>query len=133
MKIIAKSSDFKHIYADNKSSDFRIELLSQTAFDPCAQVTLTHLIVPPVEEDKICYILCSVCCYSQCSEVYRRVLRVVHLPANKFAQQVLLETAERFDLNHNIIHEIRFSFRDEKENHIKFTEGFETYIGIEIK
>jgi hypothetical protein len=133
MRITAKSSDFKKLFKDNKSSDFRIEVLRQTNFVPNAQVALTHLIVPPIEEDKTCYILCSICCYSQCGEVYRRVLRVVELYAGKRAQQVFLEPLERYDLNQRTFQEIRFTFKDEKDNFIAFENGYETFVGIEIK
>jgi hypothetical protein len=133
MKIFSKSSDYRHIYKDNKSCDFRIEVLRETKFDSNAQVTLKHLIVPPIEENKVCYILCSICAYSQCSEVYRRVLRVVQLFASKSAQQIFLEPQESFALNQNFFQEIRFSFKDEKDLFIKFEDGYETFLGIEIK
>lgn len=133
MKIITKSSDFNHIYKDNKSWDFRIDVLRQNKFDSNAQVTLKHLIIPPLEENKVCYILCSICAYSQCSEVYRRVLRVVQLNASKSAQQVFLEPLESISLNQNTLQDIRFTFRDEKDLLIKFDDGYDTFLGIEIK
>lgn len=133
MRIIAKSSDFNKIFSDNTSSDFRIQLLRQAPFEANAQVSLTHLIVPPLEEDKICYILCSICNYCQIGAVYRRVLRVIHLPASKFPQQVFLDSKDSIELNHNNTQEIRFSFKDEKDQYIKFAEGHETFLGLLIK
>lgn len=133
MRIIAKSSDFNKIYTDNAPSDFRIQILRQVPFDVNAQVSLTHLIVPPVEADKICYILCSLCNYCQIGAVFRRVLRVVHLAASKFPQQVFLDSKDSIELNHNNNQEIRFSFKDENDQYIKFVEGHDTFVGILVK
>jgi len=133
MKIYAKSTDYKKLFKDNKSSDFRIKVLRQTNFNASAQVTLTNLIVPPVEVDTECYILCSICAYSQSGEVYRRVLRVLQLYASKSAHQVFLEPLEFHDLNQNTFQEIRFSFKDKSDQYVKFEEGYETIVGIEIK
>jgi hypothetical protein len=133
MKLFAKSSDYKKLFKENKSSDFRIKVLRQTKFNANAQVSLTHLIVPPLEADTECYILCSICAYSQSGEVYRRVLRVLQLYASKSPRQVFLEPQETYYLNENTFQEIRFSLKDKSDHYIKFEEGFETILGIEIK
>jgi hypothetical protein len=133
MKIFAKSSDYSKLFKDNKSCDFRIEVLRHTNFEANAQVTLTNLIVPPLEADTELFILCSVCAYSQSGEVYRRVLRVLQLYASKSARQVFLEPLEKYDLNQNTFQEIRFSFKDGKDQFIKFDPAYDTFIGLEIK
>jgi len=133
MKIFAKSSDYSKLFKENKSCDFRIEVLRQTNFNASAQVTLTNLIVPPLEADTEVFILCSICAYSQLGDVYRRVLRVVQLYASKSARQVFLEPLEKYDLNQSGFQEIRFSFRDAKDQFIKFDSGYDTIIGLEIK
>lgn len=133
MIIFARSGDFKKNYPLNKASDFRISLISRANFESTAQVGLLELIVPPISEEKNCYLIANIAAYSQCGSKCRRVLMVLNLQASKVSQRVKIERVIYFPLNCLDFQEIRISLIDDKEQFIEFGKDAETFVALEIK
>jgi hypothetical protein len=133
MIIFARSSDFTNTYPENNASDFRISLIRRADFSASAQVGLLELIIPPIDEEKTCYLISNICSYSQCGSSFRRVLMVLHMQPSAKSQRVEIERVNYFPLNCVDFQDIRVSLIDEKEQFVKFAKGSETFVVLEIK
>jgi hypothetical protein len=133
MIIFARSTDFSKTYPDNNASDFRISLIRKAEFDATAQIGLLELIVPPITEQKTCYLISNICGYSQCGSSFRRVLMVLNLQPSAKSQRVVIERVLYFPLNCVDFQDIRISLVDEKDQFLTFAKGAQTFVALEIK